>query len=100
MNKVVLSTIIATSLSIGIAGAQSAGAAHGARSPVSRVKVQSTGKLFKGRLTYQVAKGENLWLQRKYSEAEDVFRKEMKRNPRNLDATAGLGMSLVMQFKL
>ncbi len=92
MNKAVLSTILGISLSIGLTGAQNAGAATKASA--------HRAKLFKGRVAYQVAKAENLWLQRKYDDAATAFRAEMKRHPRNLDATAGLGMSLVMQFKL
>jgi len=91
MKKVVLSTILGTSLVLGLT-AQNAGAATEAN--------QSKAKLFKGRVAVQVAKAENLWLQRKYEDAANAFRKEMKRHPRNLDARAGLGMSLVMQYKL
>jgi tetratricopeptide (TPR) repeat protein len=96
MKKVVLSvsTILGTSLLIGLSGAQNVGAATEAGS------TNGKAKLFKGRVAFQVAKAENLWLQRKYDEAAAAFRKEMKRHPRNLDATAGLGMSLVMQYKL
>ena len=93
MKKVVLSTILGTSMLIGLTGAQNAGAA-------SEVTTSGKAKLFKGRVAYQVEKGENLWLQRKYDQAADAFRKEIKRHPGNLDATAGLGMSLVMQYKL
>ncbi len=94
MKKVVLSTILGASLVVGLSGTQNAGAAHEAKSNASHAK------LFKGKVTYQVAKAEELWLQRKYDDAANAFRKEMKKHPRNLDATAGLGMSLVMQFKL
>lgn len=94
MKKLVLSTILGAGLVVGLAGTQNAGAAHQVNSNASHAK------LFKGRVTYQVAKAEELWLQRKYDAAADAFRKEIKRRPRNLDATAGLGMSLVMQFKL
>ncbi|MDZ4835740.1 MAG: tetratricopeptide repeat protein [Candidatus Melainabacteria bacterium] len=94
MKKVVLSTILGASCVLGLSGTQNAGAAQDASSHASHAK------LFKGRISYQVAKAEELWLQRKYDDAAVAFRKEMKRHPRNLDATAGLGMSLVMQFKL
>lgn len=93
MKKVVLATILGTSLLLGISAEQNAGAASGAGS-------QGQAKLFKGRVAYQIAKAENLWLQRKYDQAAEAFRKEIKRHPRNIDAVAGLGMSLVMQFKL
>lgn len=94
MNKAVLSTILGASLCLGLAGMNDADAAGRQKSPDTR------GKLFKGKVAYQVAKAENFWLQRKYDDAADAFRKEMKKNPRNMDAVAGLGLSLVMQFKL
>ncbi len=99
MNKAILSIILAASLGLGLADGHSVEAKT--RKHSSRL-TQSSGrtKLFKGKVAYQVAKAENLWLQRKYTDAEQAFRKEMRKNPRNLDAASGLGLSLVMQFKL
>ncbi len=60
----------------------------------------SHGKLFKGKVSYRLSKAEILLTQNKLEEATEVFRQEVKRNPKNLDATAGLGMALALQFKL
>ncbi len=58
------------------------------------------GKLFKGKVSYQLLKGEQLINDRKYDEARAIFEHQLKRNPNNIDALSGLGMALTMQYKL
>lgn len=57
-------------------------------------------KLFRGKISVNVARAEQLFMERKYAEAASLFKHELNRNSRNTEAYAGLGMSLAMQFKL
>lgn len=98
MKKQILATIIGASLFAGATGTQ--GVIAATRTEATPTASTTGGKLFKGRIAFQVAKAENLWLARKYDEAGAAFRKELKKHPNNLDARSGLGMTLVMQFKL
>lgn len=99
MKKQILATIIGASLIAGATGTQGVIAATKTEA-ATPTAVGTGGKLFRGRIAFQVAKAENLWLQHKYDEASAAFRKELKKHPNNLDARSGLGMTLVMQFKL
>lgn len=66
----------------------------------SKETAANSGKLFRGKVTVSVAQGEQLFMERKYAEAANLFRQEINHNSRDVDAYAGLGMSLAMQFKL
>jgi|AGTN01.2.fsa_nt_gi Tfp pilus assembly protein PilF len=98
MKKQILATIIGASLFAGATGTQ--GVIAATKNEATPQASTTGGKLFKGRIAFQVAKAENLWLLHKYDEAGAAFRKELKKHPNNLDARSGLGMTLVMQFKL
>lgn len=58
------------------------------------------GKLFKGNVSYQVSRAQNQLLSGSYQKAEASFRSAIARNPRDVQARAGLGFALAMQFKL
>ena len=58
------------------------------------------GRLFKGKVSFQLVKAEELMMQRKYEEADQIFRQQLHRDPKNIDALDGLAMTLAMQFKL
>lgn len=58
------------------------------------------GRFFKGRVNYQLTKAEHLMMDRKYAEAQEIFKAMIKRDPENVDAISGLAMTLAMQFKL
>lgn len=63
-------------------------------------QLSTENKLFRGKITHSVAKGQNLFMERKYAEAAALFKQEINRNSKDTEAYAGLGMSLAMQFKL
>ena len=70
-------------------------------STVNRVAANTfRDRLFQGRVSSQVAVGENLMLAGKYSQAQDAFRQAVNQNSRDRDALTGLGLALAMQFKL
>jgi tetratricopeptide (TPR) repeat protein len=94
MNKLVVSALLSATIALGTVSASEVLAKRTASAKPTH------GKLFKGRLSYGVAAGENLLMQRKYKEAEATFRKEARLRPRNANAAAGLGMALAMQYKL
>jgi tetratricopeptide (TPR) repeat protein len=96
MNRLVVSALLCATIGLGTAATPDALA----RRRSAPAPETSHNKLFKGRLTYGVQAGENLLLQRKYPEAEETFRKEVKSRPHNANARAGLGLALAMQFKL
>ncbi len=93
------SSLIGICLSIGLlsTAASAIGATTNGATSTSDLPAK---KLFKGRINYQLAKAEQLLLDRRYDEATKVFKQQIKRNPKNSDALAGLGMALSMQFKL
>lgn len=62
--------------------------------------VRNQGRLFRSNVTVSVAKAQSLFMERKYAEAADLFRREINRNLNDSEAYAGLGLSLAMQFKL
>ncbi|HEY9867592.1 MAG TPA: tetratricopeptide repeat protein [Candidatus Obscuribacterales bacterium] len=94
MRKVLLATSVSLLVALGVTGLSSVCAA------TSKVAKNTTGRLFKGKVSYPVARAEDLLIQRKYEHAADLFREQIKRNPKDIDAVAGLGTALVMQFKL
>ena len=96
MNSPVVSALLCATIALGTAATPDALA----RRRSAPAPETSHGKLFKGRLTYAVQAGENLLLERKYPEAEAIFKKEVKVRPHNANAKAGLGLALAMQFKL
>ncbi len=57
-------------------------------------------KIFKGKITADVAAGEKLLLSGKYSDAADAFRKALNKNSKDSAALEGLGFALALQFKL
>lgn len=81
-------------LALSIFVAQNATAASGIQAEFPN------GRLFKGRVNYQIIKAERLMMERKYDDATRLFRQELRRHPRNVDALSGLAMTLAMQFKL
>ncbi len=94
MDKVFLSAALSLTIALGTPGM---GLAWGTKHKAS---TSTSGKLFKGKVSYQVAKAEELLVQRKYEEAADLFSAQIKKDSKDIDAVAGLGMTLVMQFKL
>lgn len=94
MKNLWVSALLTVSLTIGICQCESF-AARSRRAP------QPThGKLFRGKVSLRLTRAENLLMQNKLDEATEAFRLEVKRNPRNVDAMAGLGMALALQFKI
>lgn len=96
MNHLLLSALL--SLSIAVAGAQ--GSQRTLIGTDDAGHKSSRGKLFKGKVSYRISKAEKLLMSNKLEEATEAFRQETKRNPRNIDARAGLGVALALQFKL
>lgn len=91
-------SIIATflSLSIAVGASSSFAATRGSGIPAEF----PNGRLFKGKVNYQLTKAENLMMSRHYDDAAKIFRAQLRRDRRNVDALAGLGMVLALQFKL
>lgn len=54
----------------------------------------------KGRIERDVAMADQLMLKGRYSDAADLYRQALKRNPKNVSVLIGLGLSLTRQFKL
>lgn len=94
MKNLVVSALLTISITIGFTQGES----FAARS--KRAHQPSHGKLFKGKVSLRLTRAENLLAQNKLEEATEVFRQEVKRNPKNVDAIAGLGMALALQFKI
>jgi tetratricopeptide (TPR) repeat protein len=95
MNKVFLPAAI--SLAIGLA---SQSTARTLTTSTESPAASSHNKLFKGKVSLNITKGEKLMAENKYEDAANVFRAELARNSKSVDATAGLGTALAMQFKL
>ncbi len=57
-------------------------------------------RLFKGKLSADVTNGEKLLLAGKYAEAQEAFRQGINKNSKDTAAVTGMGLALVLQFKL
>lgn len=56
--------------------------------------------LIRGKISMVVQQANTLFMERKYEEAASLYRTALKRNPKDVESRAGLGMALAMQFKL
>lgn len=90
--------LVSTLLTVLLTASFAQGEALAARS--KRSSLPPHGKLFKGKVSLRLTRAENLLMQNKFEEATEAFRLEVKRNPHNVDARAGLGMALALQFKI
>lgn len=57
-------------------------------------------RIFRGRVNKDMTVGEKALLSGNYADAQDVFKKALNQNSRNLSALCGLGFALALQFKL
>lgn len=57
-------------------------------------------KIFRGKISSDVAAGEKALLSGQYDQAGDSFRKALNTNSRDVSALCGLGFALAVQFKL
>lgn len=69
-------------------------------SPPSSSAAQAGSGVMTGQVTHDIIPAQKLLSEGKYSEAEESFRELLVKDPQDLAATVGLGISLAKQFKL
>lgn len=104
VKKVVL-LLTAATLALGYSVALSPVQAQAAKKKgavvVNKVNRQAfRDRLFKGKVSPEVATAEQLLLDGKYAQAQDAFWKAVNKNSRDTNALTGLGFALTLQYKL